>query len=102
MKKDGNCKNKYPKAFVLNTITRKKSYPIYKRWNDGATIVVKNCTMDNWWVVHDNPYLFAKFDFHLNIEIRSTIKEIKYLYKYFYKRHDVIAMNISSINDVDE
>jgi hypothetical protein len=52
--------------------------------------------LDNRWVVPYNPYLLAKFDCHINVEICSTIKAIKYLYKYFYKGHDRIAFNVIS------
>lgn len=50
--------------------------------------------LDNAWVVPYNPYLLAKFDCYINIEICSTIKAIKYLYKYIYKGHDKVAFNV--------
>jgi hypothetical protein len=52
-----------------------------------------------------NPYLLAKFDCHMNVEICSTIKAVKYLYKYIYKGHDRVAFNIISEHtsqDIDE
>ena len=35
-----------------------------------------------------NPGLLLKFRCHLNVEICSSIKAVKYLYKYTYKGHD--------------
>ncbi|XP_021756039.1 uncharacterized protein LOC110721203 isoform X1 [Chenopodium quinoa] len=44
------------------------------------------------------------FDCHLNVEVCSTIKAVKYLYKYVYKGHDRISYNVVDSNSkpVDE
>ncbi|XP_021715368.1 uncharacterized protein LOC110683330 [Chenopodium quinoa] len=34
------------------------------------------------------------FDFHLNVEVCSSIKVVKYLYKYVYKGHDRVYFNV--------
>ena len=46
-------------------------------------------------------YLPAAFDCHLNVEICSTIKAVKYLYKYVYKGHDCISFKIAGNNDTE-
>ena len=61
--------------------------------------------LDNRWVVPYNPYLLALFDCHMNVEICSTIKLVKYLYKYIFKGHDLVNFHIIAQNtsdDVDE
>ena len=35
-----------------------------------------------------NPYLMLKYNCHINVEICSSVKSVKYLYKYVYKGHD--------------
>ncbi|KAG6717555.1 hypothetical protein I3842_04G106600 [Carya illinoinensis] len=50
--------------------------------------------LDNCWVVPHNPYLIVKYDCHINVEICSTIKAVKYLYKYINKDHDHVAFNL--------
>ena len=44
--------------------------------------------IDNRWVVQYNPYLLLKFNCHINVEICSSIKCVKYLYKYLFKGAD--------------
>nr|XP_048324704.1 uncharacterized protein LOC125421033 [Ziziphus jujuba var. spinosa] len=76
-----------------------------RRRDDGCKVKIRGSIVDNRWVVPYNPYLLAKFDCHINVEICSTIKAVKYLYKYIYKGHDKVAMNIKSFKngeDIDE
>ncbi|KAG2688681.1 hypothetical protein I3760_09G107200 [Carya illinoinensis] len=71
-------------------------FPIYKRSDNGITVKLRGHNLDNRWVVPYNPYLLATFDCHINVEICSTIKVVKYLYKYVYKGHDRVAFNLVS------
>ncbi|XP_042976278.1 uncharacterized protein LOC122307448 [Carya illinoinensis] len=105
MKKNGCCKNNYPKHFVSNTVIGNDCFPIYRRSNNGRTARIRGHDLDNRWVVPYNPYLLAMFDCHINVEICSTIKAVKYLYKYIYKGHDRVAFNLvpeQSIHQIDE
>ncbi|KAG7990742.1 hypothetical protein I3843_02G039400 [Carya illinoinensis] len=81
-------------AFVSNTVVGNDCFPIYKRCNNGRTAKIRGHDLDNRWVVPYNPYLLAMFDCHINVEIYSTIKAVKYLYKYIYKGHDRVAFNL--------
>ncbi|KAL5542818.1 hypothetical protein UlMin_010528 [Ulmus minor] len=105
MKNNGKCKSHYPKKYCSQTYLANNSYPKYKRRNDNQTVKVRGHYLDNQWVVPYNPYLLAKFNCHINVEICSTVKVVKYLYKYIYKGHDRIAFHIDSNNtekDIDE
>ncbi|XP_022853255.1 uncharacterized protein LOC111374750 [Olea europaea var. sylvestris] len=95
MEKNDVCKNKYPREFVQYTSLGNDSYPHYKRRNDGVTVKVRGCMLDNRWVVPYNPYILAKYDCHINLEVCSSIKAIKYLYKYIYKGHDHIHFTVN-------
>ncbi|KAK9111586.1 hypothetical protein Scep_019105 [Stephania cephalantha] len=99
MDSDGKCKNNFPKPFRDCTSHGKGSYPKYRRRNDGNIVLVRKHNLDNRWVVPYNPYLLAKFDCHLNVEVCSTIKAVKYMYKYIYKGHDRIAIRCTDNND---
>ncbi|KAL3820594.1 hypothetical protein ACJIZ3_006499 [Penstemon smallii] len=91
---DGICKNHYPKTFSENTIHGQGTYPSYKRRDDGRSVRVRNVSLDNRWVIPHCPRLLAKFDCHINVEICSDIKLVKYLYKYIYKGHDKAAYHV--------
>jgi hypothetical protein len=85
MESNEKCKNKFPRDYCNITTFGDNSYPFYKRRNNGVSIKVRGHMLDNRWVVPYNPYLSAKFDCHLNVEVCSSIKIVKYLYKYVYK-----------------
>ena len=61
--------------------------------------------MDNSWVVPYNPYLLLKYNAHINVELCSTVKSVKYLYKYIYKGYDCANVQINlrePSNNTDE
>ncbi|KAL5581039.1 hypothetical protein UlMin_013481 [Ulmus minor] len=96
MEKNRICRSHYPKTYINETCYGENSYPKYKRRH----------YLDNRWVVPYNPYLLAKFDCHINVEVCSTIKAVKYLYKYVYKGHDRISFSVNpnddGVVDIDE
>ncbi|KAL5583490.1 hypothetical protein UlMin_015932 [Ulmus minor] len=105
MKNNGKCRSHYPKKYCSQTYLANNSYPKYERRNDNQTVKVREHYLDNQWVVPYNPYLLAKFNCHINVEIYSTVKAVKYLYKYIYKGLDRIDFHINSNNnekDIDE
>ncbi|KAL3851390.1 hypothetical protein ACJIZ3_013272 [Penstemon smallii] len=94
--RDGQCKNHYPKEFSDVTIHAEGAYPCYRRRNNGQSVRVHNIPLDNRWVIPYCPYLLAKFDCHINVEICSDIKLVKYLYKYIYKGHDKASYQVTT------
>ena len=58
--------------------------------------------MDNRYVVPYNPYLSKKYNAHINVEICSSIKSCKYLYKYVYKGLDMASVAVQSKAKGDE
>ena len=91
---DLKCKSKYPRPFNQNTLQGKDSYPVYRRRDDGRQAKVHRQMLDNKWVVPYNPYLLRMFNCHINVEVCSSIKAVKYLYKYVYKGHDRASISI--------
>ncbi|KAK2983947.1 hypothetical protein RJ640_002892, partial [Escallonia rubra] len=63
----------------------------------------RRATLHNGCVVPYNPYFLAKFNCHINVEICSSIKAVKYLYKCIYKGHDRVLVVTQETNiSIDE
>lgn len=77
-------------------------YPLYRKRPINDEVMVRGKMLNNTWVVPHNPYLLAKYDCHINVEVCSTIKAIKYLYKYMYKCHDKIIYRIVNSKDNED
>ena len=82
----------FPKKFCSAATAQVEGYLVYRRQSprEGGRVFTKDNgdVIDNSWVVPYNPYLTAKYDAHINVEICNTVQAIKYLFKYVYKRHD--------------
>jgi hypothetical protein len=50
-------------------------------------------------VVPHNVYLSIEYDAHINIEVCNDIRVVKYLFKYIYKGHDNVTVDISRHSD---
>lgn len=86
---DDNCKKKYPKMFVQETVANGPGgYPIYRRRDDGRTVQRAGRSLDNRWVVPYNRALLTKYNAHINVEVATGVACVKYLYKYIMKGHD--------------
>ncbi|XP_073360641.1 uncharacterized protein [Aegilops tauschii subsp. strangulata] len=96
---ENGCKCRYSRSFNENTAQGKDSYPVYRRRDDGRRAKVRGKMLDNRWVVPYNPYLLRMFNCHINVEVCSSIKAVKYLYKYIYKGHDKASFSIDQPDD---
>ena len=74
-------------------------YPYYKRRNDAKKIMRRNQTVDNRFVVQYYPGLLRIFNCHINVEVVSSIKSVKYLYKYVYKIYDAANIIVEESNN---
>ncbi|XP_020181911.1 uncharacterized protein [Aegilops tauschii subsp. strangulata] len=88
------CKCRYPRSFNENMAQGKDSYPAYRRRDNGRQAEVRGKMLDDIWVVPYNPYLLRMFNRHINVDVCSSIKAVKYLYKYIYKGHDRASFSI--------
>ena len=97
---DGKCSKCYYKDFVPETLYGKDGYPQYARPNNRCTCLLSGTVMDNLDVVPYSPYLLAKYDCHINVEICALVKAIKYIHKYIYKGHNCATLEV--VEGVDE
>ena len=94
--KDRACTRNFPKAFLQSTEQGADNYPKYRRRSpdDGSHTGTKRAgrtaqqEVTNVWVVPYNPYLIRQFNCHINVEMCSSIKSIKYVLKYVHKGTD--------------
>lgn len=97
---DEKCSKRYPKEFQEETIMTMDKYPEYKRPNNGASATRGGHSFTNQHVVPYNPYLSAKYNCHINVEVANSILAVKYLYKYIYKGHDRTAISLQKGDDL--
>lgn len=79
---NGQCTKEFPKAFQTYTIPNVLGYLLYRR-GKGEQVHVRNVIMDNRRVVPYNPYLSLKYNAHINVEVATSVRAIKYIYKYY-------------------
>ncbi|WVZ49677.1 hypothetical protein U9M48_001014, partial [Paspalum notatum var. saurae] len=96
---DRQCRFRYPRQFCEATQQGKDSYPIYRRRKDGQIVKIRKHYLDNGWVVPYNPVLLMRYNCHINVEICSSIKSCKYLYKYIHKGHDMASFAFGQHED---
>lgn len=96
--RDGKCSKMFPKNFCSTTSDSVNGYPVYRRRDNGMTVDVRGQSVDNRFVVPYNPYLLAKFNCHLNVEVCTTVKSVKYIYKYVYKGYDCASLEFGVVN----
>ena len=87
---NGQCCKAFPKSFCTETKTDVDGYPEYRRRPNQHVIpslgIHRN--VNSTWVVPYSPFLSKKFDCHINVEVSTSLKAIKYVYKYVYKGGD--------------
>lgn len=97
--RDGNlssqCCKHIPKEYAENTRDNLNGYPVYRRRNTGVKVSVRGGEVDNSFVVPYNPYLLRKYNAHINVEVCTTVKSVKYIYKYIYKGYDACTVIIA-------
>jgi hypothetical protein len=80
----------------------KDLYLDYRRRDDGQVVEVRNSKLDNRCVIPFNPYLLMIYNFHINVEICSSIKIVKYLYKYIYKGPNGASYSVDKSDNGDK
>ena len=68
--------------------------------DDEVIIWGSNNRFDNRWVVPYNPFLTRLLKTHINVEVCITVKTVKYIHKYIYKRHDKATLQIYKIDEI--
>ncbi|ETA55742.1 hypothetical protein VCUG_02860, partial [Vavraia culicis subsp. floridensis] len=91
----------YPKRHSETTLMNINGYPEYRRRRTGFTYV-RNVPVDNTNVVPYNEYLLMRYNCHINVEVCTSIKSVKYIFKYIYKGYDCANMHVYNNNEIDQ
>ncbi|XP_044597970.1 uncharacterized protein LOC123274429 [Cotesia glomerata] len=89
------CSKKYPKSFRHETTMDENGYPYYRRRDEGMIFERHDHIFDNRHVVPYNKTLLETFNCHINVEVVSSVKAVKYLFKDVYKGHDKAEITIN-------
>ena len=113
----GFCNVYFPKKYTNNTTANNDAYPQYRRRspNHGGIKVCKTMRnrknkletskiINNGYVVPYNAGLLLRYNCHLNVEVCSTVKAVKYIYKYVYKGPDraIFELNDQQCNNKED
>eukprot|EP00795_Rhopilema_esculentum_P007312 gene7312-13008_t len=90
---DRKCSKNFPKPLKQHTDFNVDGYPQYKRRGQHPAQLRHNLVNDSW-VVPYNPHLLMKFNCHMNVEVCTSVKSVKYIFKYIHKGSDCAHVEI--------
>jgi hypothetical protein len=99
---NGECRFWFPQQLCDVTQMGKDLYPVYRRRDDEKVVEVRNAKLDNRWVIPFNPSLLMLYNCRINVQICSSIKAVKYLYKYIYKDPDGASYSVDKSDNGDK
>jgi hypothetical protein len=97
---NGQCKKHFPKSFCPQTLLRDDGYLEYARLDNGCTIQKNNTIFTNKDVIPHPPELLVEFNCHINLEVCTSIKSVKYIHKYIYKGNDRATLEMLGQDEI--
>ncbi|XP_078251661.1 uncharacterized protein LOC144591268 isoform X1 [Rhinoraja longicauda] len=104
--KNGRCNKRFPKPFIESTRCGDDSYPMYRRRSpdmggfQGHQERRRHRPITSEWVVPYNAQLLKLFQCHLNVEICSSVKSVKYVIKYTLKGSDQAVFGLNRDDEI--
>ena len=93
---EGYCSKNFPIVFCSETDVSIDGYSIHRRRNksDETHFTRNNIQVDNRFVVPYNSFLSLNYNAHINVELCSTVKAIKYINKCIEKGYDCARIGV--------
>ncbi|XP_038706450.1 uncharacterized protein LOC120001991 [Tripterygium wilfordii] len=82
------CSKHFPKKYFADTVIGEDGYAMYRRREDGKSVIKQGVELDNRSIVPYNKGLLLKYQAHVNVEWCNQSRSIKYLFKYINKGPD--------------
>lgn len=104
LNEEGKCKSYFPKPYSDDTFIQENGITRYKRRNQPGVVLPNGQVVTNQHIVPYNPYFLLKYNCHINVEWCSSIRSVKYLFKYIFKGHDMADVRIQGVlnhNEID-
>ena len=100
MKQFGNrCSKGFPKEYNDRTIIRVNNYPLYRRRNNGRSVIVRGHDFDNRYVIPYDPVMLKKFQCHINVKYCGSLSSMKYKFNYVCKGNDRVNIQVHGLNN---
>ncbi|XP_046407444.1 uncharacterized protein LOC124172080 [Ischnura elegans] len=105
----GCCGKFYPKPSCETTHVDERGFVQYRRNYSNRGIITtrrREITVHDGWVVPYNAALMLKYEAHINLELASTRRVVKYLFKYLMKGGSLQNVTVTPIglqeNEVEQ
>ncbi|XP_054266859.1 uncharacterized protein LOC128989030 [Macrosteles quadrilineatus] len=101
----GSCTKFFPKPACETTHIDEKGFVHYIRNYDNTGIITsrgRSVTVHDGWVVPYNSALLLKYESHINLELASTRKVMKYLFKYLMKGGSLQNVTVTPLRKQDD
>ncbi|XP_054274704.1 uncharacterized protein LOC128994295 [Macrosteles quadrilineatus] len=101
----GCCSKFFPKPVCETTHIDEKGFVQYKRSYENKGVITsrrKSVTVHDGWVVPYNSALLLKYEAHINLELASTRKVVKYLFKYLMKGGSLQNVTVTPLGQQED
>ncbi|XP_054281411.1 uncharacterized protein LOC128999079 [Macrosteles quadrilineatus] len=102
---NNHCTKYFPKPHCPTSHVDERGFVVYKRDHSNEGIVKsrnRDITVHDGWVVPYNPALLLKYEAHINLEVASTRRVIKYLFKYLMKGGSLQNVTVTPLSKQDD
>ncbi|XP_046393620.1 uncharacterized protein LOC124161349 [Ischnura elegans] len=98
----GKCSKRYPRSANEVTHADRRGFILYRRPCDRTVEMGRNRVVTDEWIVPYNPAVLLLMECHCNLEVATSQRVVKYLFKYINKGPDRARVAIVEDQSMDE